>query len=262
VQPFEQLASAYFIYLALISWVGRYPAARRLQLTVGGLAAALFVLAVARRGSAEVRGWVPCLYLLMGYFLAERLFIRPSLSLEQWLLDWDRRLLGDPLRIASRWPAALVAIVELHYINTFALIPAGYGVLVALDRHDAGNHYWTMVVAAEFMAFGALAFVQTRPPWLLEPPPDLPDSPVRRVGLGVVKAMTNRVNTFPSGHTAGSLAIFFALLPVTWIALVFLWAALAIAVACVICRYHYTLDVVAGVVLAIVVWTVVSALRI
>ena len=69
---------------------------------------------------------------------------------------------------------------------------------------------------------------------------------------------TIRVNTFPSGHVAGSLAVALAVgsvLPAIGAALLLL--ALAIAVACVVGRYHYIIDAVAGALLAIVICAIV-----
>jgi membrane-associated phospholipid phosphatase len=71
------------------------------------------------------------------------------------------------------------------------------------------------------------------------------------------------VNTFPSGHVAVSIAVGFgvaAALPLTGFAL--LVAAASIAVACVVGRYHYTVDVVSGAALGLVVCGVVAWLGI
>ena len=69
------------------------------------------------------------------------------------------------------------------------------------------------------------------------------------------------MNTFPSGHAAGSFAVALAVigvLPVTGV--VFLVLALSIAVACVVGRYHYVVDVIAGIGLAVAIWAVAVTL--
>jgi membrane-associated phospholipid phosphatase len=69
--------------------------------------------------------------------------------------------------------------------------------------------------------------------------------------------LSHRVNTFPSGHAAGSLAVALAVigtLPSAGAVLIVL--AAAICVACVVGRYHYVIDVVAGAAVALAVWLV------
>jgi membrane-associated phospholipid phosphatase len=99
-----------------------------------------------------------------------------------------------------------------------------------------------------------LTIFQTRPPWALEQPPDLADRSVHRAALLFVRHGTIGANTFPSGHTAVSFAIAFALLPLLPLAsgIGFVLAA-TIAVACIVGRYHYVIDVLTGIALAIVV---------
>jgi membrane-associated phospholipid phosphatase len=71
----------------------------------------------------------------------------------------------------------------------------------------------------------------------------------------MVQHLTIRVNTFPSGHAAGSLAVALAVvgaMPASGVLLLVL--ALAICVACVVGRYHYIVDVLAGAAVAIALW--------
>jgi membrane-associated phospholipid phosphatase len=54
-----------------------------------------------------------------------------------------------------------------------------------------------------------------------------------------VRRATIGANTFPSGHTAGSLAVALAVIgTLPWIGGVLLALALTIALACVVGRYH------------------------
>jgi len=68
------------------------------------------------------------------------------------------------------------------------------------------------------------------------------------------------VNTFPSGHVAVTIAVacgVFSSLPLLGL-LLFLSAA-SIAVACVVGRYHYTIDVLTGAALGLAVCAVAAA---
>jgi membrane-associated phospholipid phosphatase len=131
--------------------------------------------------------------------------------------------------------------------------------LIVAGRSDQANHYWTMVLAADLGAFAPLSIFQTRPPWLIEPPPVLAARSVHRLASYMVRHATIRVNTFPSGHVAVSFAVALALigtLPVVAAVLVVL--AATISVACVVGRYHYAVDVVTGALLAAIVWAVTA----
>src|SRR6185312_11661683 len=139
-------------------------------------------------------------------------------------------------------------------------VPAGFAILAARGRSDLADHYWTIVMAAEFGAFAPLALIQTRPPWLVERKPVLADRAVHRAAAQMVEHLTIRANTFPSGHVAGSLAVAFAVIdtmPLIGAALLLL--AASISVATVVGRYHYVIDGVAGAALAVVIWAIVKA---
>ena len=254
----EWLALTYFAYLAAIGWLRRVPFNRRLQATVGALATFAAIVIIGRAGDLVVRQWAPLAYVLAAYYLCGRLFVAPSPRVESWLLRWDRRLLGDPATGFSRWPAPILAYLEVVYMSCFLLLPAGFAVLVAAGHAALADRYWTMVLAAELGAFGMLPIVQTRPPWALEPRAALRDRAVHRFASWLVRRATIGANTFPSGHVAGSLAIALALIgPLPWAGAIFLALALSIAVACIVGRYHYIVDVAAGGALALMVWAVV-----
>jgi membrane-associated phospholipid phosphatase len=74
-----------------------------------------------------------------------------------------------------------------------------------------------------------------------------------------VEHLTIRANTFPSGHVAGSLAVALAVMrAMPGLGLLLLFLAGSIAAACVIGRYHYIVDVVAGVLLTGGIWFLVT----
>ena len=115
-----------------------------------------------------------------------------------------------------------------------------------------------MIVAAEFVSFAPLAFAQSRPPWAVERAPALPDRTIHQTASRIVRSVTIGANTLPSGHTAGSLSVAFAVVGTArWSGAVFLLLALSIALACVVGRYHYIVDVAAGAVVAVAVWVAV-----
>jgi len=260
VRSSESLPLAYFAACAALSWLRPLPAARRVQVTVISIAMAAAILAVAQQGSAVIRDWAPGVSILVGYYVSGRFFVTPSPAVERWLMSWDRRLLGDPATRFAKWPRAVLAYLEIVYMGCFLLVPAGFAILAARGRSDLADHYWTIVMAAEFGAFAPLVVIQTRPPWLVERKPVLADRAVHRAASRMVEHLTIHANTFPSGHVAGSLAVAFAVIdtaPVVGLARLLL--AATISVATVVGRYHYVVDAVAGAALAIAVWTIARA---
>jgi membrane-associated phospholipid phosphatase len=201
---------------------------------------------------ALARDWAPAAYILISYYASGSLFVGPSAPFEAWLGRADSRL---PLmsRLA-RLPRSLEAVVEVLYAGTFLVIPAGFSVLVAYGFRAEADRYWTMVSLAEYVSFGLLPWLPSRPPWLVERlDPDRAQG-IRKAGLLWVRRTSHCANTFPSGHTAGSLTIALAVMPFAPVPGILLLAvAVGIAIGCVAGRYHYAIDVVAGAALALAI---------
>ena len=255
VRSFEWIACVYFGYLAVACWLPRLTAARRTAVIAAAAIAGGIVWTIAHTATPLVCEWAPLAYILAGYRLSGYLFAQPSVAIESWLIGWDRRLLGDPVTRFVAWPRVFVAGLELIYIGCFLLIPAGLLILLSAGHADLVDRYWVLVMGAEFAAFAPLAFIQTRPPWALERKPELADPAIHRLASQMVQHLTIRVNTFPSGHAAGSLAVALAVIgPLPWAGAALLALAAGICLACVVGRYHYLVDVAAGVTVALLLW--------
>ncbi|HKB09655.1 MAG TPA: phosphatase PAP2 family protein [Vicinamibacterales bacterium] len=253
----EALAFSYFAACCLVPWLRPLPRDRRLRIAGAGALMCLALVAVARLAPPVVRDWAPGLSILVGYYVTGWFFVRPSLPLEQWLMSWDRRVFGDPTTRFARWPRPLMAYLEIVYIGCFLVLPAGFAILAANGHAALADRYWTIVEAAEFGAFAPLVVIQTRPPWAIERKPVLADRAVHRLASLMTENLTIRVNTFPSGHVAGSLAVALALLDASpGVGVAALLLAFSISVAAVVGRYHYFVDGIAGAALALAVWMV------
>jgi len=260
VRTSEALAFWYFAACVVVPWLRPLPWRSRAQIAIAGAAMSAAILAIAHHAPAVVRDWAPGASILVAYYVSGWFFVRPARRVEQWLMSWDRRLLGDPTTRFARWPRALLAYFELVYMGCFLLVPAGFAILTAIGRVDLADRYWTLVSAAEFGAFAPLVLIQTRPPWMLERKPVLADRTLHRAASLMVEHVTIGANTFPSGHVAGSLAVAFALVDVTpAIGMAMLLLAVSIGVATVVGRYHYVIDGIAGAGLACAVWTITRA---
>ena len=253
----EWVSLSYFAALSAIAWMRPLPPGRRATITASGVVMCAAILALARYGAPVARDWAPAAVVGIGYFVSGRFFCRPSEPFERWLMAWDRRLLGDPPTRFSQWPRLFLAYLEIVYMGTFLIVPAGFAALAWAGRADLADRYWTLVVGAELGSFAPLSLIQSRPPWALERRAALPDRAIHTLGSLIVQRFSIQANTFPSGHAAGSLAVALAVVgTLPWTGAALLAIALSISLACVVGRYHYIVDVLAGVVLALVLWTV------
>jgi membrane-associated phospholipid phosphatase len=259
VRVSEWLSIAYGLYVASVAAARPDARARLVAWMCGGL---MIVppLAIATYPSMPLvhalRDWAPGVYILAAYYGSGALFVAPSAGFEAWLRRADDWILRG--RRPDALPSWLSISVEVLYTGTFLMIPLGFAILTSEGFTDAADRYWTTVSAAEYVAFGMLPWLQSRPPWVVDGVEPAQAVGVRRVGLQWVRRTSHHANTFPSGHTAGSLAVALAVLPFVPAAGALLLAvALGIAIGCVSGRYHYAVDVVAGVAVALAVSLVV-----
>ena len=253
----ERLALTYFGALIVLAWARPLTPARRARILALAAVACAAILALTRSGRA-IHAVAPLLLILIGYYASGLFFVEPTGRFESWLIGWDRRLLGDPTTRFARWPRALLAYLDIIYMGCFLLVPTGLGAIALTGDLRLVDRYWTMVMGAEFGAFLPLTIVQARPPWAIEREPALRDPAIHRLAARFVREVTIRANTFPSGHAAGSLAVALAVIGALPIAgSILLVLAVSICLACIVGRYHYIMDVVTGIALALIIYIAV-----
>jgi membrane-associated phospholipid phosphatase len=265
VRRSEWLVAGYFVYLALAVWLQG-------QRQHGGLMVAALALSAGAFGLARVpadpawqtaRDWAPGVFLLAGYWLPGKLFVRPDEALEQRLMRIDEIWLGPFATRSAQLPRLVSLVFEVAYLLCYPLVPAAFGLLYATAGTSAAvaDAFWTPVLLAVFICYGLLPWLPTRPPRALLPEiPKNPASSIRRLNLAVLKRASIQVNTLPSGHVAAAAAAALAVgrfTPVAGVAIGLL--ALAIAAGAVIGRYHYAVDVVLGVLTAVLAFALTSA---
>ena len=204
---------------------------------------------------------MPLIYLLIGYWLPALLVLEPNLRLEQQLLRFDKTLFGaDGLEsFATRAPRALLEYFEAAYLLCYAVVPVGLAWLVVEGFEEEIARFWSTVLLASFGCYGLLPWLPTRPPRALEPPAQGRSS-IRTLNLRVLDRASVQWNTFPSGHTAASVATAFAVGSISPLAGIVLGlVAASIAVGSVLGRYHYAADAIVGAAVAIVAFLTASA---
>jgi hypothetical protein len=200
--------------------------------------------------------WIlPPLVLLVAYWASGFLFVTADPHQEAMLAWLDERW---HMAAAGRYvPQVLVEILEAAYCGIYPLIPFALLIHLTFATPPHPGRFWSVILLTDFICFGVLPWVQTRPPRAREAREPW-TSTVRAFNLRLLGATSIQVNTFPSGHAAEALAA--ALLTMTaptWIVACMFLAALAVAAGAVLGRYHYLADALAGWVVAVVVFLLV-----
>ena len=243
--PFEAFVIAYLIFFVLVAPFTRVAWRKRVATAVGAAAAALAVYVVARALPLEARLLLPFLYIALGYWIPVPL-VPPKRdgAFEAWLRRTDdavRRKMGT----VPRW---LTSGLELGYLACFPLVPVSFAAVWSAGSYADVAHYWLGVLIAGYACYITLPWLVSRPPRLVnETASDVALPTVTRLNRFVLGHVSHRLNTFPSGHVAVSVAAAIGAGRVWPVAGVVLGAvAAAVAVGAVAGRYHYFVDVILG----------------
>jgi hypothetical protein len=255
----------YAVYLTVVAWSDRrFLPARMPALAVLGAGLGVGIAwpqIEAGPGPVGLVAWVavPGLFVLATYRVSGAFFVTPNLALERWLLSVDATFLIDTgLLGAYRSVKALRSTFELLYLLVYAMVPVGAAVLAIAGQVDWLPRYWAVVFAAELACYATLPWLQTRPPRTIEAATVSVDA-LRQLNLVVLEHGSIQVNTLPSAHAAGAIALALVMVEaLPAIGGVFLAIAIGITVATVLGRYHYLVDAVLGVVVAAMAWLLVG----
>ena len=253
---------SYVLYLAVVSWLRPEFAGARLWLTAAAaLAGAFTVLATLAPSNEIVLVVVPGLVLLAGYRLSGLLFVRTDVKPEALLRYVDDVLLNESGFISRyrQTPQFVSEFFELCYLLVYPALPVGAAILALSGHATALPVYWSVVLLAEFMCYAVLPWIQTRPPMLVEEGTAATPGPIRRFNQLIARGASIRANTIPSGHAAGALAsalVVAVVLPAAGV--IYFVLAFCIAAASVLGRYHYVVDSVLGLFVALIAWLLVG----
>jgi hypothetical protein len=257
MNDFERLAAGYFVLMAVVSPFAPARGYRKATAIVTAAGLVGFVAVAAAYAGDAVRVWLPMLYLVAGYWLPALLVAEEQVSGRAAMSTFERWLRRTDLPLRARLPAVpapLVSSVELAYLFCYPLVPAACAVVQRLGTSQDIQRFWIAVEGAGFACYATL-------PWLVSQPPragrdEVAVQRTRAANVAVLKSVSHQLNTFPSGHVAVSLA---AAAAVAWVSpaigAVFAAMAAAIAIGAAAGRYHYVIDVILGVVVAVVVVT-------
>jgi membrane-associated phospholipid phosphatase len=251
-----QLASGVFFAYILATALLRPSTRRRsFALWVAGTGLAAAALSTTVPQTAWLHDWIlPPTLLLVGYWSSGALFVSPMPRAERLLMAADRAF-----GIAEfRAPRLVAEVLEASYAGVYPIVALAFILHLVVVPSRSPERFWAVVLITDFICFGMLPWIQTRPPRALEEQPPWCAS-VRGFNLGLLHRASIHVNTFPSGHAAEAVAaallVVGAPLPIV---LLMGCGALAITAGAVLGRYHYALDALAGWIVAVLVWLAVA----
>ena len=253
--PLWSLASVpYFGYILLLAWgTPGLPSVSRRRAAASAAAGLALALAAGLTQTFWLRGLVlPPLVLLIAYRASGFLWRGPMFGIESALAGADRAL-GVP-GISRRAPRFVAEFLELAYGGVYPLIPIALVLHLVFSKNPDADHFWTIVLITDYICFGMLPLIQTRPPRNLEPGAPW-HARLRVLNLNILNNASIGMNTVPSGHAAEALAAALLVLdtPPAIVAWMFFNAA-AISAGAVFGRYHYAIDAIAGWAVAVGVW--------
>jgi hypothetical protein len=258
VQLWQTVGIVFFVYIVAVA-VWRGGRGRTASVFVGAASGILIIAAASISPQpAALVDWVwPPLVLLIAYWSSGLLFVAPVPGQERALAWLDDRLAVRDL--ARRTPRPVAELLEVAYLAVYAIVPIALVVQLMFSVDASPSRFWSVVLITDFICFGVLPWVQTRPPRSLESGEPW-DSAIRRFNLHVLGATSIHANTFPSGHAAEALAAALLVLDAPrFVVGVMFAAAFCVAAGAVLGRYHYLADALAGWVVAIsVAWILVA----
>jgi hypothetical protein len=252
-----------FSFLTLLAFAKRLPRprlARAMFIGIVGLAATLISTNadawMARLTASVVRDWLPAPLMLLVYWQAGQFFVRVQQNFQDRLVRMDERLVASVLLplAHTRLGRLLLGYLEVAYLFCYPMIPLSVSAIYLLRMGAHADDYWTVVLPATYACYVMVPFAQMLPPRLVEEKwrSNLPDSPIRRFNLRILRNASIHANTFPSAHVAASISSALALIRLDLrVGVAFLCVALSIALGAVFGRYHYAADAILGAAVAL-----------
>ena len=259
----EWIQAGFATILAIAAWLMPLSFTRRLRIAL--LAACAIVVVVLARISAYLlptdassifRDWLPVLLMFVPYWQTGQMFTGPNERIQAWLLESDHRLLQITSRAGLRFGPSARLTMEWAYALCYPMVPLGLGTLYLAGKSWAANAFWFLVLIPTYLCYAITPFVPALPPRSLENGGKGSSATKSRIfNLWLLKHGSIQAISFPSAHVAASLAVSLVLITLVPLAgWIFLAITFWIAVAAVVGRYHYTIDVVLGAAVALAVY--------
>jgi membrane-associated phospholipid phosphatase len=264
----ETVMVCYFLYAGVMSAVLAVPSSVAsftigLNLTLIGLFVALAYAGRVRPGSVPLsiaRDWLPLAVLVqayreMGWFApAEHTF-----ELENGWIIWDRLLLtGWRLQAATEALGPVVpSLLEICYSLVYAIGPLCLALLSVWGRRERADALLFRFLLGTVLSYALFPFFPSEPPRAVFPGDNLPafDTVFRQFNWWLLGNHGIHTSVFPSAHVssayAGAFAMFRVLPERKWAGWLLTILATGIFWATIYGRYHYAVDALAGLLVAV-----------
>ncbi len=262
MRAYEWIQAGFAAILAIVAWIRPLSGSRRWTITGLG-ACAIVAIALARLSeyvlspaASILRDCLPVPLMLVPYWQTGQFFVKPNEKIQAWLLNTDRWLFNRVSR--SGWTVGPFARLSMEwaYLLCYPLVPLGLATLCAAGLRRYTSTFWLLVLVPTYICNAITPFVPALPPRSLNSVRNTSKSTKSRgFNLWILKRGSIQAISFPSAHVASSLAVSLVLLRYLPLAgLIFLAIAIWIAVAAVVGRYHYAIDVVLGAAIALAIF--------
>jgi DNA-binding winged helix-turn-helix (wHTH) protein/membrane-associated phospholipid phosphatase len=259
----EWIQGGFATIIAGAAWIVPLPLRRRWIITglaLCAVAAISLARALAYRlapvPGSILRDWLPLAITLIPYWQTGQFFLRPSEKIQTWLAASDRQVFALLSRTGFEFSRTARLSMEWAYSFCYPILPLGLATLYFAGMRRYADTYWFLVLVPTYLCYAITPFFPALPPRSLGntgTPPRATKS--RRFNLFISNHVGIHAISFPSAHVAASLGASLALLQYVPLAgAIFLAITFWIAVAAVVERYHYTIDVVLGALVALAVY--------
>ena len=267
----------YFLYVGVVGLFLAIPreTSRFTLLLNSAIVAGYFILGHLDRkrplrAISMVRDWLPLgfiqlAYREMGWFAPQH----HSYELERGWIGWDRLLLNDwNLRAAIEFLGPLLpAILDLSYTLVYAVGPFSVAILYLYSRRAKVDRFLFTFVLGTVLSYALYPCFPSEPPRVVFPDADMPQvvTVFRRFNLWILSGGGIHTSVFPSAHVSHVFAAAFAMRRVLpdkkWVGRSLFVLAVSICVATVYGRYHYAVDALAGLAIAVLALVVTRVME-
>ncbi|MGH9671981.1 MAG: phosphatase PAP2 family protein, partial [Bryobacteraceae bacterium] len=263
----ESLLIGYFLYTSALAVA--LPIDRAITVTTIGVNTAVIAGAIALAWANSLRhsllldvcrDWYTTPLMLLAYRQMGWFALPHSgTALEDAWMVWDRWFLYDfGFKAAIEWFGPLLpSLLEISYSLVYTVAPFSLAALYICHRRERAESFLFTFLFGIFVAYVLFPYFPSEPPRTVYPGQDLPAylTPFRRFNGVLLAGYGIHTSVFPSAHVSGSFAAALAMIRLLpekkWVGRYLLVLATMIATATVYGRYHYLVDAVAGLAIAI-----------